>query len=192
MAALNLFPARVPIGKAAARDGSTMDVLMTVEFSRALAAVLERVGGPDGVSNTELSKRIKELQQQAVLLVQQITELFERAAALAAALEDQAIMDATTPDIVGPDIFDAVQLLGLGRAVTNIGARLDDLALEQAAPAAAPALAQQLADLNMMLALQEKPPLQRNIVTGAKGGNAALTSLLAALAKSGIITDLTT
>lgn len=190
---LNLFPARVPIGKATARDGAEMNVLMTVEFSRALAAILDRIGGPDGVSTTELAKLIKELQLQATLLVEQITALSEQAAALAVAVEDQTIIGTTTIDQVGADHFAEAQMDGLGASMTRLGARLDDIDLQQSLLAPSTALAQQLADVATMLALHEEPPpLQKNTVTGAKGGNAALTSLLAALAKSGIITDLTT
>lgn len=190
---LNLFPVRVPIGKAGAPDGRQLDVLMTPEFARALSSILERIGGPDGVSNTELAALIKALQEQALQLVGQIQVLFDLADKLADAIEDQAVNDAATPDQIGIDNFDNLQLHGIGATVTALASRLDDIALQQEAPAATSALTQQLSDVAMLLALHEEPPpLQKNTVTGAKGGNAALTSLLAALAKSGIITDLTT
>lgn len=190
---LNLFPVRVPIGKAGGPDGRQLDVLMTPEFARALSDIMTRVGGPDGVSNTELAKLIKALQDQALQLVDQIATLFELASALDQAVQDQAITDATTVDQIGPDHFAETQMDGLGAGITRLGARLDDIDLQQSLPAPSTALVQQLADVAMMLALQDKPPSpQKNTVTGAKGGNAALTSLLAALAKSGIITDLTT
>lgn len=48
---LNLFPARVAIGNVQP-DGS---VLMTPEFSRALTAVLARIGGPLGMSSDDLA-----------------------------------------------------------------------------------------------------------------------------------------
>jgi hypothetical protein len=48
---LNLFPARVAIGNVQA-DGT---VLMTPEFSRALTAVLARIGGPLGMSSDDLA-----------------------------------------------------------------------------------------------------------------------------------------
>jgi hypothetical protein len=48
---LNLFPARVAIGNVQP-DGT---VLMTPEFSRALTAVLARIGGPNGMSSDDLA-----------------------------------------------------------------------------------------------------------------------------------------
>lgn len=48
---LNLFPARVPIGRATI-SGQSVDVLMTPEFSRALSDLLERVGGTSSPSLT--------------------------------------------------------------------------------------------------------------------------------------------
>jgi hypothetical protein len=47
---LNLFPTRVPIGSAQPNG----DVLMTVEFARALAALMVRVGGPSAMSLDEV------------------------------------------------------------------------------------------------------------------------------------------
>jgi len=55
MRTLSLFPARVPIGRAQLPDGSQVDVLMTPEFVRAIAALFDRVGGPNGTSNDDLS-----------------------------------------------------------------------------------------------------------------------------------------
>lgn len=53
MATLNLFPARAPIGTVTV-DGVESSVMMTPEFFRALTDLLNRVGGPTGVSNTTL------------------------------------------------------------------------------------------------------------------------------------------
>ena len=52
---LNLFPARVAIGKVAAGNGQSLDVIMTSEFARALTDLFERVGGADGMSNDDLA-----------------------------------------------------------------------------------------------------------------------------------------
>lgn len=51
---LNLFPVRVPIGRL---DGSGQ-VLMTPEFARALAALLERVGGVESESLTTVINQL--------------------------------------------------------------------------------------------------------------------------------------
>lgn len=52
---LNLFPARVPIGRATGADGRTVDVLMTPEFARALSDLLVRVGGSNGIAPDDLA-----------------------------------------------------------------------------------------------------------------------------------------
>lgn len=52
---LNLFPVRVPIGRATGADGRAVDVLMTPEFARALSALLVRVGGANGLSTDEIA-----------------------------------------------------------------------------------------------------------------------------------------
>jgi hypothetical protein len=49
--ALNLFPARVPIGLVQP-DGT---VLMTPEFVRAMRALFQRVGGPEGMASDDLA-----------------------------------------------------------------------------------------------------------------------------------------
>ena len=58
---LNLFPARIPIGKARAADvaaalaaGRDVEIKSSPEFERALASLFLRVGGPTAPSNTEL------------------------------------------------------------------------------------------------------------------------------------------
>jgi hypothetical protein len=52
---LNLFPARVPIGRFQDEKGNQVDVLSTPEFVRALSALLERVGGADGADMASLA-----------------------------------------------------------------------------------------------------------------------------------------
>jgi len=51
MSSLSLFPARVPIGTVQL-DGT---VLMTPEFVRAMRALSERLGGPEGMGNDDLA-----------------------------------------------------------------------------------------------------------------------------------------
>lgn len=53
---LNLFPARVPIGRVTLPDGSEADVLMTPEFFRSLSLVFVRLGGASAMSNEELEQ----------------------------------------------------------------------------------------------------------------------------------------
>lgn len=52
---LNLFPARIPIGRALTPDGRTVDVMMTREFANALSDLLVRVGGPSAMSLADLA-----------------------------------------------------------------------------------------------------------------------------------------
>ncbi len=53
MSMLNLFPARVPIGKIVADDGSEIDVLASIEFLKALKVLFDRVGGSS--SSTDMT-----------------------------------------------------------------------------------------------------------------------------------------
>lgn len=53
--ALNLFPARVPIGHVPGANGRPVPVLISPEFARALADLLVRVGGPVAMGNDELA-----------------------------------------------------------------------------------------------------------------------------------------
>lgn len=52
---LNLFPTRIPIGQVVLADGSRGDVLMSLEFSRALSDLFFRVGGANGLGNEDLA-----------------------------------------------------------------------------------------------------------------------------------------
>lgn len=65
MAVLNLFPARAAIGTVNV-GGEDNDVYMTPEFFRALTALLERVGGPTGSTNTTLEITSFTAENQAV------------------------------------------------------------------------------------------------------------------------------
>lgn len=97
---LNLFPQRAAIGRADA-DGN---VYMTLEFSRALASLRDRVGGDvfnsldevalelattDTASGAQLAQRVADLTlalTQTQLLVARLAELGKQVAALEAAL----------------------------------------------------------------------------------------------------------
>lgn len=61
MGTLNLFPARVPIGRVM-DPGGQRDVMMTAEFSRALAALFDRVGGADSIGLSDVGKMIDDIQ----------------------------------------------------------------------------------------------------------------------------------
>lgn len=178
MATLSTFPVRVPIGKAGAPDGRQLDVLMTPEFARAWASLFDRVGGDAGVGNTELNNMIKLLQVQALHFVEQIANLFELANALALEVADQSVTTAMLNDQGGQQ---------------NLVARVDELRLQIDMTPQRPDVTQLLADMLVLLSMPDRPPpIQKNTVTGSRGGNVALAALLTALSKSGLINDSTT
>jgi hypothetical protein len=55
MSILNLFPARVAIGKGLDANGNEVDIYASEEFLRALTALFKRVGGANGMGNDELA-----------------------------------------------------------------------------------------------------------------------------------------
>jgi len=71
MSTLNLFPARVPIGLVQQDD----TVLMTPEFARALRALFERVGGPEGMGSDDLAILAASVVQSASLQSQAIEDI---------------------------------------------------------------------------------------------------------------------
>jgi hypothetical protein len=77
---LNLFPVRVPIGRATGADGRTVDVLMTVEFARALSDLLTRVGGPNGIGTDELANMVGDQPGYGALIASAINNIAELSA----------------------------------------------------------------------------------------------------------------
>lgn len=182
---INILPLRVPIGKTTV-NGVTSDVFMTNEFSRSLTDLLMRVGGTDGPSTDDLNKLIAALKAQTDLLSSLVD-------AIQARTTEQEILQAMTLEDSTSAVLDEIGVESLAASVYSMVGRLDALALEFATAPERGGLAQQLADVAMQLALADSPPpRQKYTVTGAKAGNAALTSLLATLAKAGYITDSTT
>lgn len=116
---LNLFPARVPIGTMKDAAGVEQEVLMTVEFSRALTALFERVGGANGLSNEDLA--VLSLQtptadavaQQGVeeLRLNQPLDLGAQVAVLAQKIND----------------IEAVQAAGASAQTAALNRRIEDL-----------------------------------------------------------------
>lgn len=80
---LNVFPARVPIGRATDANGKTYDVLMTLEFSRALADLMVRVGGPVSLDMDELVTLLASEPTSAPAAAQQSAALADLANQLA-------------------------------------------------------------------------------------------------------------
>ena len=85
---LNLFPARVPIGRLTLPDGSEVDVMMTPEFFRALSLVFVRLGGPNGMGADDLAALVLQVPQQDAEARQatadlQMTQAFDQGAQVA-------------------------------------------------------------------------------------------------------------
>ena len=166
--ALNLFPVRVPIGKAAAPDGRQLDVLMTPEFARALTDLLERIGGPNGVSTTELARLIKALQAQAVTLIEQITDLFDKAQELARQIEEQTVILAVQPE-PSPDRDHSEEAALWCSPRGDNDDQIAELAVQIAASRDTSDRTQQLSDLALLSTMQvTRPAIRRNTVTGAR------------------------
>lgn len=55
---LSLFPIQAPIGRFTDSAGNSYDVMMTMEYARALADLLDRVGGASSLTVSELSTLI--------------------------------------------------------------------------------------------------------------------------------------
>lgn len=96
---LSLFPTRVPIGRATDGTGKLLDVLMTPEFSRALADLLVRVGGPDGASTDDIETLFAmSADNQAQALASQIADLAARVEAQEATQARIAALEARLQD----------------------------------------------------------------------------------------------
>ncbi len=61
MSTLNLFPARIEIGQFRGADGVDVKVYQSPEFARALSALLQRVGGVNGLSTTDLAMLVMDV-----------------------------------------------------------------------------------------------------------------------------------
>lgn len=174
MGSLTLFPIRVPIGTVTDSAGNSRDVLMTPEFSRALSAVFERIGGTSGMSTTDIlafseqvSAELKDMEVSAAFNAPPATP----AAAVAVPLEDAGL---------------AAQVMALRAELAEVRAEL--------AMARPPAdLSAQLEEIRVQLGMVETSPgIVKGTATGSRAANAALASLLTALAKSGLVIDSTT
>lgn len=97
---LSLFPARVPIGRTTDSTGKLLDVLMTPEFSRALADLLVRVGGPDGAGTDDIEALFAmSTDNQSGALANQIADLTARLELQEGMLARLAALDARLQDV---------------------------------------------------------------------------------------------
>lgn len=167
MSSLNLFPVRVPIGKAIDSAGKSCDVLMTMEFARALSNLLLRVGGNDGLPVGD----IEELTLEAITL-QAFDSNHESAQPATSHPSEQ--IDSTA--MIGALMAEVAQL------------RAEVAMLSQGAD-----FSRQIDDLRIMVEMSDpKKDVIKGTATGSRAANAALASLLTALARSGLVIDNTT
>lgn len=209
---LNLFPVRVPIG-VVQQDGT---VLMSREFARAMSDVFKRIGGPTGLGNDDivaLAASDASAGQVLALLseVQQLRTLAETVAPAVtmyrqieamrvelAMIEDPAAQVRYILTHYAPLL--SPKFKGIPTAPTAaVDTNTDQLAttkfvLGQAStdtPAAdgtaAPGTSTRFARSDHV-----HPAIPAAMVTGSRGGNAALTSLLTGLASQGLINNSTT
>lgn len=221
---LNLFPARVPIGRIAGPDGRPVDVLMTREFANALSDLLARVGGGSAMDNGELASLAASDAADGLLLdlMDQMGELRAELAQVAPALalhrqieamrvelamiEDPAAVVryvlANFAPLLSPhfqgiptaptaDVDTYTDQLATCKFVLNQGADVAPL-MNGALPAPGGSKRYSRADHVHPSDSSKQNAIAAATVTGSRGANAALTSLLSGLASQGLIINSTT
>lgn len=202
---LNLFPARVPIGRATGPDGSEYDVLMTPEFARALSDLFQRVGGASGMGSQDLA---------VVATFSTVPMQTDSSASMLATFQDAQIasLRAELESLRGE--IGAIQSFAtLGQQIEDLRSALGMIEEPSAlvryllATVPVPASVAPLIDGTAAIGTSVKYARQDHVhptdttrqativkgtATGSRGGNAALASLLTALAGSGLVIDSTT
>lgn len=190
--ALNLLPVRVPIGRAVGPDGRPLDVLMTPEFARALNDIFGQIRG--GFSTDDLA-----ILASGDAGAGQVLALSAEVAGL------RALMDMAAPAL---SLYQQVESMRAELAmIEDPGAQVRYI-LTRYAPLLSPKFSgiptaptaddgtdtTQIATTEFVQNANDKKfdkptPIS---VTGSRGGNAALASLLSALATEGLIINNTT
>lgn len=171
---LNLFPARVAIGTVQA-DGT---VLMTMEFSRAMSDLFTRVGGTDAPDINEIEMLAATSDSNVLALISD-SKIDEMQAQVGQSAELQQIAkDLRNLQERIEQISNGEYLRGIVSSIKTELAMIED-------PAA------QIRFLGVSLAKKQNR-ITPSPVTGSRGGNAALASLLTNLASKGLIIDNTT
>lgn len=165
--AINILPARVPIGRVTPDGG----VLMTPEFARLLSDLLGRVGGENGMSADDLAA-----------LASSDWSAPQISGAAAAAVDPGLSTDQPEAAAIRIDLESVQRLVALVQPAAAFLQELESIRVQIG-------MMDDAAALVRYLQTKEKPP---GTVTGSRGGNAALTSLLTVLASSGIIINSTT
>lgn len=117
--ALNLFPARAPIGRATLPNGQVIDVPASPEFSRALANLFERVGGAVNMGVDDLA-----LVASTVTQPDQVARR-EAADALAAPAIDQSALVAALVRKIAVLQTQVTQVEGVRAELAKLARRID-------------------------------------------------------------------
>jgi hypothetical protein len=223
MMTLNLFPVRVPIGSATLPDGRTVDVLISREFAKAMAGLLVRIGGSDGMGTDDIAAlastevpaaqllalmgKVEELRAQ-VELVAPAVSLYRQIEAMRAELaqiEDPAAQvryiltryaPLLSPTFTGvPKAPTAAQDTNTTQiATTEFYAKQASLVAPQPDGAAVPGTSLRFARADHVHPTDttRQAAISPATVTGSRGGNVALASLLTGMATQGLIINNTT
>lgn len=191
---LNLFPARVPIGRSVGPDGRTVDVMMTQEFARALSDLLVRVGGTNGMGTDELAALTStESQDQLVpALLNEVRELRTLIDQVAPALALQRQIDAMRAEVAMIQDPSAVVRYILTRYAPLLSPKFTGVPTAPTAAAGTNTTQLATCEFTTTAAATKQDKIIAGNVTGSRGGNAALASLLGVLAGQGLITNGTT
>lgn len=201
---LNLFPARVPIGRTTTADGRTVDVLMTPEFSRALADLFVRVGGVDSVGLNELAAMVaSDAAQTQIVALQRQIEAFQIVLGM---LEDPSatiryILTRYSP-LQSPKLTGTPTTPTAAADTNTTQVATCEFVLGQAS-STVPVVDSGTGSVGSSTRYAradhvhpsdgtKQDKISIGTVTGSRGGNAALASLLTVLATQGLINNSTT
>lgn len=191
---LNLFPARVPIGYTIGPDGRNVNVLMTREFANALSALLVRVGGTNGMGTDDLAALAESDSTVGQLLAMrnEVAELRAMLEQMAPALALQRQVDAMRVELAMIEDPAAVLRYILTRYAPLLSPKF--AGTPTAPTAAVDTNTTQLAtcEFTQTAVATKQNKIVAADVTGSRGGNAALASLLSVLATQGLINNSTT
>lgn len=198
---LNLFPARVPIGRATGPDGRTVDVLMTPEFARALSDLLDRVGGPSSIGLADLVELLaaESTDTAGASALRAVTELAKQLAAAESSAAKISALERRIEDLArlvnsaGPAPVDWEHPGKIGAGKSNTGKftaatvqTLNKLTFTQPATAATYTLADgKTFTVSNTLTLTATDGATLNIGGGGTLGSAAYQASTAFAARSG-------
>lgn len=196
---LNLFPVRAPIGNTTDATGRVMKTMMTPEFARALSDLLFRVGGPDGMGMDDVALLASWDSAPADNARDTGADLVAPAGDQVAALRSEIAALREQLALAQPALamlHEIEQLRIQFSMIEDPAALVRYLQVKAAKPSDLAPLVASVADAGTSKLYSRgdhvHPIPSAGAVTGSRGGNAALASLLTALAAIGLITNSTT